>query len=177
MRKQSVNFKAELRDPGLARLALRHTGVTFAESTRHTDTYFKVPDTHLKRRVADNEPTEYFLYERRDAAHPALARFTILTEQAFAQRFGERPLPVWVTVRKSREIWLTERAHIHLDTVDHLGGFIEIEALVSPSNNIARCHEEIARLRQQLAPALGGVITTSYAALMATELNHNANTA
>ena len=175
MRKQSVEFKAELRDPELARFALKHAGATWAETRAHKDTYFRVPDRRLKRREAEHEPTEYFLYERRDAAHPMLSRFSILSEEEFYERFGEKPLPVRLAVGKTREIWLTGAARVHLDHIQPLGHFIEIETLVSKNNNLKQCHDEIARVRDMLAPALGGTITTSYADLIDTELNSDAD--
>ena len=37
-------------------------------------------------------------------------------------------------VRKRREVWLYRNARIHLDTVEGLGQFIEIEVVVKEGN-------------------------------------------
>lgn len=162
----NVEFKAELRDRELAQAALRRAGAVRVGRLEQTDTYFRVSDGRLKRREAEGEPTEWIFYDREDRALPKLSRFTIYEEEAALQRFGSRPLPVWVVVNKSRDVWLLGSVRIHLDDVRHLGSFIEIEALVSPKQNVARCHEIVADLRERLGPAMGELISVGYSDLM-----------
>mgnify|MGYP003351239014 CR=1 FL=1 len=39
--------------------------------------------------------------------------------------FGATALPVWLVVKKSRELWMLGNVRIHLDTVDKLGGAVK----------------------------------------------------
>jgi adenylate cyclase class IV len=165
----NVEFKAELRDPELARGALRAAGAVRAHGFEQTDTYFRIPDARLKKRETPGEPTEWIFYDREDRPLPKLSRFTIYDEEQALARFGSRPLPVWVTVRKHRELWLLGSVRVHLDEVERLGRFLEIEALVSPKQNVAACHKAIAVLRRGLGPALGEPISCGYADLLAAE--------
>lgn len=166
---QNVDFKCELRDPGLARLALKRFGAVCATTVHHRDTYYRVPDGRLMRREAEGEPVEFVLYHRVDRAHPTISRFSIFTEDEARLRYGTRELPVWVEVTKDREIWLVDNARVHIDRVDGLGWFMEIDVLVSRDFHIGKCHDLIGRIRESLAPCLGGLIATSYADMVASE--------
>ena len=166
---QNVDFKCELRDPELARLALKRFGSVCAATVTHLDTYFRVPDGRLMRREAEGEPVEYVLYHRVDRPMPTISKFTILTEEEARLRLGESDPPVWVEVEKQREIWLLKNARIHLDRVLGLGWFIEIDVLVTKDQHVGKCHELIGKIREALGPCLGGLIATSYADMVASE--------
>jgi adenylate cyclase, class 2 len=168
---QNVEFKAELRDPDLCRRLLKGDvvqGAIWIECLEQFDTYYRVPDGKLKRRETTGYPTEYIFYSRAHRTRPKLSNFTIYTESQALSRFGATPLPIWLTIKKSRELWLHRGVRIHLDTVEGLGNFIEFEALVCPERNLARCHELIEALRQTLATAIGEPISSGYAELATT---------
>jgi adenylate cyclase, class 2 len=167
---QSVEWKAELRDPELARVILGRLGGVRAGDTEQRDTYYRVGDGLLMKREARDEPTEWIHYRRAHYLRPRLSRFTIYADEEAQSRFGTRPMPVWVVVEKRRTIWLAGSVRVHFDDVQHLGWFLEIEALVSRSANVARCHERIASAREALHPALGEPLAVGYAQLLALEL-------
>lgn len=167
---QNVEFKAELRDYQLARLIAGRIGARHVALLKQTDTFYKVPDGRLKKRECEGEPTEYIFYHRLNRSRPKLSHFTIYSEEEARARFGTRELPVWLTVRKTRDLWMYAGVRLHLDRVEQLGDFFEAEALVTPTQHVGRCHEAIADVRSQLGPALGELIATSYADLLAHEL-------
>jgi adenylate cyclase class IV len=165
----NVELKAELRDLAIARATCRAIGASFILAFEQTDTYFRIPHGRLKKRETDGEPPEYIFYERPNRAGPKLSQFTIYTEEAALERFGREPLPVWVTVRKRRELWMYGNVRIHLDNVEGLGKFLEFEALVSRDHNIAKCQESVAELRAKFQPVLGELIDCGYSDLLASE--------
>ena len=168
---QNLEFKAELREPDLARAALRRLGAAAVGTVRQRDTYYRVSSGRLKRRESSYEgvsdPVEIIHYERHDRTMPKISKFTIYTEEEAAQRFGTLPLPVWLEVVKTREIFMHGGVRVHLDEVEGLGRFVEFEALVSKTQNVARCHELLAELRAALGPTLGESISVSYSDLAA----------
>lgn len=167
---QNLEFKAELMDISLARLGLRSLGARRTAMIEQADTYFRVPNGRLKRREASidgtPEPAEFIFYERHDRPQPRISRFEIMGEDVAAERFGAGPLPVWLRVDKSRELWMYEQVRVHLDDVKDLGRFFEIEAIVTPKQNIARCHEIVNEIRTALSPALGEAVGVGYADLI-----------
>lgn len=165
----NVEFKCELRDIALARGLCAAVGAVRTDLLEQTDTYFRVPTGRLKRREVPGNAPEYIAYERADRTQPKLSHFTIYTENEAVERFGVRPLPIWTVVRKRREVWMWRNVRIHLDEVQGLGTFLEMEALVSPAHPVPRCHEAIAELRSGLGPALGEAIAVGYADMLGNE--------
>ncbi|RMH12318.1 MAG: CYTH domain-containing protein [Planctomycetota bacterium] len=170
---QNVELKTELIDLDLARLIVRRLGANRIGMLHQVDTYFRVPDFRLKKRVSEMdghaEPIEYIRYERADRSNPKISRFAIYSETEAAKLFGTNPMPIRAVVEKTRELWMIDTLRIHLDEVRDLGRFLEIEALVTPRQNVARCHARIAHIRRHLAPALGEPISCSYADLIERE--------
>jgi adenylate cyclase class IV len=163
---RNIEYKAELRGLALARGICATIGATRIGELRQTDTYYRVPDGRLKRRECSGEPVEYILYRRPDASGLKPSDFEILTEQEFHTRFGVRPLPVRVVVIKARELWIRSNVRIHLDRVEGLGEFFELEAMVSVGQPEDACRNAVAELRQIFAPALGEPISAGYADLL-----------
>jgi adenylate cyclase class IV len=165
----NVELKAELRDLPIARATCKAIGASFILAFDQTDTYFRIPHGRLKKRETQDEPAEYIFYERPNRAGPKLSQFTIYTEEAALERFGREPLPVWVTVKKHRELWMRGNVRIHLDKVEGLGTFLEFEALVSRDHSIVQCQEAVADLRARFQPVLGELIDCGYSDLLASE--------
>ena len=68
-----------------------------------------------------------------------------VADAAGTKRLLGRMLGPRACVRKRREVWLYENARIHLDTVEGLGRFIEIEVVVTGRNASGpRAHEGTA---------------------------------
>lgn len=164
---QNVEFKAELRDPDLARSICAALGALSVATIRQTDTYYRVPEGRLKRREVAGEPIEWIFYERADVAQPKVSRFAIYTEAEARERFAPHEKPVWAVVKKVRELLLLGEVRIHLDQVEGLGSFLEFEALVTSRQPLAKAQEKVAELRRALAPALGEPIASGYADLLA----------
>jgi adenylate cyclase class IV len=173
---QNVEYKAELRDLFLAHAICRNLGADFAGTIEQTDTYYRVPDARLKKRETPGATTEYIFYNRINRTRPKLSSYTIYTELQALERFGSSPLPVWVVVRKTRELHLYRGVRIHLDHVETLGRFLEFEVIVRPDQNLAQCHALMDFLRQSFGPACGEPIACSYADLIAAESGHHTPT-
>ena len=170
---QDLEFKSELRDAPLARAVLERRNGVHACTIRQRDTYYRVPTGRFKKREAEvdgvAEPTEFIRYDRDYRPGPRISRFQILTPEETAERFGETLPAPWLVVEKTRELYMADGARVHLDEVDGLGRFLEIELLVTPKNNLARAHERLSALRSALAPCLGEPIADGYADLLAAE--------
>lgn len=170
---RNVEFKAELRDLQIARAVARSLKAPLVATITQTDTYYTTFNGRLKKReaIADGEPepVEYIHYDRDNRSRPKLSAFHIMTEDEFRERYGSEDPAVWLTVRKTREVYLLDHVRIHLDDVEELGRFIEFEALVSKNNNVARAHETVEHLRAQFAPVMGEPISVGYSDLLAAQ--------
>ncbi|MFO0861994.1 MAG: class IV adenylate cyclase [Phycisphaerales bacterium] len=164
---RNVEFKAELRDLPLAISVCESLGARYVGLLEQTDTYYRVADARLKKRETVGEPPEWIFYERPNSSSPKISRFMIYSEAEAQERFGFSPLPVWVVVRKSRELFLLGNVRIHLDMVRDLGAFIELEAMVTKGCDEAACRAAVAEIRAALGPILGEPISAGYSDLLA----------
>ncbi|MCW5766131.1 MAG: class IV adenylate cyclase [Phycisphaeraceae bacterium] len=166
---QNVEFKAELRDLALARSICLHIKAVPIETLSQTDTYYRLADGRLKRRDAAGHPSEYIFYHRDNSARPRLSTFTIYSETEARRQFGSLDLPVWVVVRKTREVFLHINTRIHLDRVEGLGDYLEFEAMVTPEHPVEACRSAVELLRRAFQPVLGEAVSASYSDLIAQE--------
>lgn len=94
-----------------------------------TDTYFNVPVGRLKLREGNIENNLIF-YIRKDQSGPKQSDFTLapVKDPATLKEILKQSLGIKVTVRKKREIYFIQNVKFHLDKVEELGDFVEIEA-------------------------------------------------
>jgi adenylate cyclase class IV len=98
-----------------------------------TDTFFTVPNGRLKLRVFPDGTGELIRYLRPDCLEPTGSDYTIyptrdpaLLHDALARALGLRGV-----VRKSRSLYLVGQTRIHLDRVERLGAFAELEVVLT----------------------------------------------
>lgn len=163
---QSLEFRCELRDPETAMAALVRAGASPLITLELRDTYFRVPSGVFKKREAPDEPVEYIFFDRRDRLAPHLCQFTLYDEAQMRLRFGRSDPPTWRIVCKTRVTLMRANVRIHMDEIDRLGQFLKLEALVSPTYNVARCYENIGEIRHVLGPTLGEPVTGTYAGML-----------
>lgn len=172
---QNYEYKAELRDPSLARMICKKINAPLTVRLRQTDTYYNISRGRLKKResiaidraVGSPEPVEYIFYERPTRVSPKVSEFHLYSQAELVERYGQSPLPVWLVVEKTRELYMWNNVRIHLDEVIGLGWYFEFEILISgdePEGQVERVAEEI---RATFAPVLGEPIAGSYSDLIA----------
>src|SRR5688500_3122966 len=115
---RNIEYKAELRDPALARTIAARIGAVHAETMQQTDTYYCIADARLKKReivfveeanygqrVCGSERlTEYIRYERMDQARARASEYSVYTPERFSELYGQSALPVVQVVRKVRDL-------------------------------------------------------------------------
>ena len=97
------------------------------------DHYFNVPEGRCKLRSGRIEQSLIF-YRRADQAGPKDSAVTLtrLTDQPQADSLAKTlnaAYGTWVKVDKRRDIYFIDNVKFHLDVVEGLGTFLEIEAI------------------------------------------------
>ena len=135
---------------------------------RQTDWYFRVPKGRLKLRVlgADRDG-QLIVYSRPDKRVPRTSDFQWMpvADAAGTRRLLTKMFGLRVCVRKRREVWLHKNARIHLDAVDGLGRFLEIEVIVSKGPRQARELMKTLTAALDIQPA--GLLAGSYSDMLA----------
>lgn len=166
-----VNVECKARDPDppatLARCA--GLGATDHGVLAQRDTYFAGARGRLKLREQDAGESTLIAYRRPDATADAESRYVLAPVGApDAMREAlQSALGSTVVVVKRRRLFTYENVRIHLDEVQGLGAFIELEGVVAPDgSDLAVTRERVARLRAQLGIADEALVAVGYSDLL-----------
>ena len=130
---RNIEIKAQVPDLDPIRARVRSLASSPTEILEQTDTFFAVPQGRLKVREFSDGTGELISYHRPNQPGPKESVYTRCGcehARALAQALGE-VLPIRGAVRKRREVFLVGRTRIHLDDVQNLGLFVELEVVLS----------------------------------------------
>jgi adenylate cyclase class 2 len=125
----NIEIKARTQKVDHIRQYLLRNGAEFRGIDQQTDTYFQVPNGRLKLRQGIIE-NNLIWYQRHDQAGPKQSDFllTPVAEAASLRQTLANALGIKVTVVKKREIYFIDNVKFHIDELEGLGCFVEIEA-------------------------------------------------
>jgi adenylate cyclase class IV len=129
----NLELKAVDRDPDRTLAA----ALAFADDhgvLHQRDTYFATDDGRLKLREQDGQPAQLIAYSRPDDASERRSDYTITEVDPAAVTEGRTVIAVVV---KRRRLLMYKNVRIHLDDVDGLGRFVELEAVGGGEEAIA----------------------------------------
>jgi predicted adenylyl cyclase CyaB len=126
----NIEIKAWCSEPDKIRAILLERNADFKGIDQQIDSYFKVPKGRLKLREGDIENSLIF-YNRSNKIGPKQAEVYLYNPESNTElkEILVNALGILVTVKKKREIYLIDNVKFHIDAVDNLGAFIEIEAI------------------------------------------------
>ena len=143
---RNVEIKARIRDRAALDRAVAAIADGPAERLEQQDTFFDCPTGRLKlRRFADGSG-ELISYRRADADGPRESRFAKVPAPdpaALAELLADA-LGTAGVVRKRRDLYWHGQTRIHLDEVEGLGQFVELEVVLDDGQTAAE-GEAIAR--------------------------------
>jgi predicted adenylyl cyclase CyaB len=165
----NVEIKARLTDrAGVERRARALAGGGAPTILRQVDTFFPAPRGRLKLRERDAAEGELIAYERPDAPGPKRSEYRIARTPAAAElrETLAAALGVVGVVRKTRTLYLVGQTRVHLDEVEELGGFLELEVVLAPGQSAAD-GERVARdLMERLGVRPDDLVAGAYLDLL-----------
>jgi adenylate cyclase class IV len=164
----NIEIKARVADP--ARLMNRALALATEppRTIRQRDTFFNVPDGRLKTREFADGTGELIFYRRPDAAGPKASDYAISPspDAAGLRRILDAALGERGEVRKRRILLMAGRTRIHLDEVEGLGSFLELEVVLAEGEDPARGQAEAADLMERLGVAPNDLVGGAYIDLL-----------
>jgi predicted adenylyl cyclase CyaB len=164
----NIEIKARVPDPAALRAAAERLSDTPATVLHQEDTFFHSPQGRLKLRRFDATHGELIYYERTDTAGPKRSNYFItrtsepdMLKGVLAAAYGVRGV-----VRKTRTLYLVGQTRIHLDDVDGLGAFMELEVVLQPGQQDAHGQAVADTLMAQLGIAPADLIEGAYIDLL-----------
>jgi adenylate cyclase, class 2 len=136
---QNIEIKAKYTNHDKARQLCEDLGAACLGTMRQIDTYFRVQKGRLKLREKDVGTAELIAYVRPDQENPKCSEFVVIdvdSPTAVKEIFSTL-LGVETVVEKSRTIYVLGSTRIHIDEVDGMGRFLEIEVLCGSGDDAA----------------------------------------
>ena len=167
---RNIEIKARVRDHTALEGRLATLPVRQRQELRQWDSFFHVSTGRLKLRDFGDGSAELICYERDDRAEARLSTYDRVNvpEAQAMRRLLNRALGTRGNVRKNRTVLLVGRTRIHLDVVEELGAFLEIEVVLDDTETIAEGQAEMQRLMAYLDVRPDDLIAGAYIDLMET---------
>lgn len=164
---QNLEIKTRIADLAAARAAVVALGARYVATEEQVDRYYEIDGgRRVKLRTIDGQAAHLIHYHRPEtgAVRTSDYELTPVRDAAAGACLVPQGEPL-VVVRKRREIHLHENVRIHLDQVDGLGTFLELEAMVDATHDAAGCQAAIATITRALALSEADFLRASYADL------------
>lgn len=127
---KNLEIKVQLKSHKDVKKILNKNKIHFKELLNQKDVYYKVNRGILKLRIENGIQTLIF-YDRNEKSKKRWSDYYLLDLNSVdANVYLKRFLDVMVIVKKRRELYLYKNTRIHLDYVQGLGYFLELETRV-----------------------------------------------
>jgi len=167
--RRNVELKARDADPEATLRRALELGASDEGVLRQRDTYFGRARGRLKLREQEPGGAQLIAYDRPDdaSARTSAYRLADVADPDALREALDAALGTRVVVDKRRHLLRYENVRIHLDDVEGLGAFVELEGVAAPDSDLTRERELVDRLRGELA--LGEAVPVSYSDLLIDE--------
>ena len=158
----NIEIKARVRDLTGLRTRAEALSDTPVQVIPQEDTFFHTPKGRLKLRQLQPDLAQLVYYERPDQDGPKRSSYHIFETRDPASLKTTLSLALGVrgVVRKTRYLYLAGQTRIHLDDVEGLGQFMELEVVLgdgqSDADGQSIAEDLMARLGIQLEDLLEG---------------------
>ncbi|CAG4902787.1 class IV adenylate cyclase [Paraburkholderia saeva] len=139
---------------------------------RQQDFFYDVPRGRLKlRQFDDGTPAELIFYQRDDRDGPKASYYTRspVTNAEAMHSLLATALTTRGIVTKERHVYLTGRTRIHLDRVDGLGDFIELEVVLAQDDDEEGGQAEAHAMFAKLGVPEADLVAVAYVDLLNSE--------
>ena len=161
------NLERKFRCPDLASAeqAAQVLGAIFAGTLTQHDLFFAAPQARLKLRILAEGPAELISYVRPDQAETRLSVYTRtpVVDAAAMRTTLTHALGKPRELKKTRRLYLHRVTRIHLDTVEGLGTFVELETVLT-AQSPAEAEQELSSIAAALR--VGESVAVAYVDLL-----------
>ena len=163
---KNLEVKARIKDPRVCEGIIKSIGSSFVGILNQTDTYFHTRRGRLKLREITDAAAELIYYEREEETVHRLSQFDIVRcdNPSALKAILEESVGIRGVVKKKRKLFMYNVTRVHLDEVENLGHFLELETPVTLSVEESETINEYITDRLQLSR--DDFITGSYIDLL-----------
>ena len=164
----NIEIKSRLADLPRARGVVAAISDTPPQTLRQRDTFFRCTTGRLKLREFGTGQAELIFYSRSDVAGAKQSDYEVIAvaDSEALRVVLSRSLGVTQIVEKTRVLYLVGQTRVHLDSVDRLGDFLELEVVLRPGQDSAEGQAIAADLMQRLGIRATDLCSTAYADML-----------
>ena len=135
----NIEIKARARDFAEIKSRAERLSDTPVEVIPQEDIFFNVPQGRLKLRILASDNAQLIYYTRPDQEGPKRSDYHIAytNDPDNLKRVLELSYGIRGKVKKTRYLYLVGQTRVHLDDVDGLGHFMELEVVMRDGQNDA----------------------------------------
>jgi predicted adenylyl cyclase CyaB len=132
----NIEIKARIKDFDRHTALAESISDTPCQVIRQEDTFFHTPRGRLKLRVLAPDRGQLIYYDRQDASGPKRSDYLLspIHDPDSLKAILAASLGIRGVVRKKRLLYLVGNTRIHLDQVEGLGAFLELEVMIGPED-------------------------------------------
>lgn len=161
---RNVEIKARVADLAALETRVRAIADSGPVEIFQDDCFFQSPEGRLKLRDFGDGRGELIFYQRPDQSGPKHCHYEIAPTDrpdqlrlVLALAWGEAG-----RIRKNRRLYLVGRTRIHLDQVEGLGEFMELEVVLSDGESAASGQQEAKGLMAELGISAADLLECAY---------------
>jgi predicted adenylyl cyclase CyaB len=128
------------------------------------DTFFSCPNGRLKLRILSEDEGQLIFYRRQDKSGPKES-FYVISSTSSPESLMELLTLAYGRagcIRKRRVLYMRGRTRIHLDRVDGLGDFLELEVVMEDGEDPQTAAEEADELLKKLGILTSQLVKGAY---------------
>jgi predicted adenylyl cyclase CyaB len=165
----NIEVKAILKDRASVQAVAGRLSDRGPEVIQQEDIFFDVRDARLKLRTLAPDRGELIRYERTNAASVRRSDYLIAGtgDPQVMLEILSSALNLAGVVKKTRTLYLAGQTRIHLDRVEGLGDFLELEVVLRPGQSDAEGKAIAAKLLAEFGAADEDLIAEAYIDLLA----------
>jgi predicted adenylyl cyclase CyaB len=170
---QNIEIKARVADMDRLRLRVQELTGDRSQLLIQEDVFFTTPSGRLKLRIFDAKHGELIYYQRSDQAGPKESNYLISKtgDPESIRLVLESAYGVRGIVRKKRELYLSGQTRIHLDIVEGLGDFLELEYVMQLAQDKSEGLKTVNNLMSYLGVMQNDLVSDAYIDLLSPTLS------
>jgi predicted adenylyl cyclase CyaB len=164
----NIEIKARVRDWDALRARAETLSETPCLEIRQRDVFFYTPKGRLKLRMLAPNTGQLVYYERPDQAGPKQSDYILsaTSDPATLEEALTAALGIRGVVSKVRYLYLVGSTRIHLDQVEGLGCFLELEVVLGPDQSAEEGEAVAVDLMSRLGVDEADLIDVAYVDLL-----------
>jgi predicted adenylyl cyclase CyaB len=165
---RNIEIKARISDEASLDERLAQLTLESRDDLRQVDTFFAAPFGRLKLRECNDGTAELIHYHRGDQRDPKLSNYerVAVSDPSGLRTLLARALGIRGTVTKQRLALILGSTRIHIDEVEGLGRFLEIEVVLGADDRIEDGERTAAELLESLRVPPEDLISSAYIDLL-----------